>query len=133
MSTTHDASTKRTRRNRSSAKKAGTDHETSIVRYLAAVLGDDRIERRAKNGANDRGDVTGVRTPLGGRLVIETKNYGGQYKVGPWLKEAEIERGNDDAVMSVVVAKRRGTTNPAEQVVFMTLADLAVLLGGDVR
>lgn len=65
--------------------------------------------------------------------MIETKNYGGQYKVGPWLKEAEIERGNDDAVMSVVVAKRRGTTNPAEQVVFMTLADLAVLLGGDVR
>lgn len=133
MSATHDASAGRTRRNRSSAKKAGTAHETSITRYLATVLGDDRIERRAKSGANDRGDVTGVKTLLGKRVVIEAKNYGGEYKVGTWLKEAETERGNDDAAMSVVVAKRRGTTMPAEQVVFMTLADFAVLLGGEIQ
>lgn len=116
-------------RSRSSAKAAGTRHETSIVTYLAEHLDDDRIERRSKNGAKDRGDVTGVKH-LGQRVVIEAKDYSGQVKVGPWLNEAELERGNDDAGVCLVVAKRRGTTKPGEQVVLMTLADLVSLMTG---
>ena len=116
-------------RSRSSAKAAGTRHETSVVTYLAEHLDDDRIERRSKNGAKDRGDVTGVKH-LGQRVVIEAKDYGGQVKVGPWLNEAEVERGNDDAGVGLVVAKRRGTTKPGEQVVLMTLADLVSLMTG---
>lgn len=117
-------------RSRASAKAAGTCHETSIATYLADRLDDDRIERRTRNGAKDRGDIAGVRH-LGQRVVIEAKDYGGRYQVGPWLTEAEVERGNDDAGVGMVVAKRRGTTDPADQVVIMTLGDLAALLTGE--
>lgn len=117
-------------RNRRSAKSAGTWLETKVAEYLAEQLEDDRIERRTKNGSKDRGDIAAVRH-MGQRVVIECKEYGGRYQVGPWLAEAEIERGNDDAGVGLVVAKRRGTREPGEQVVFMTLADLASLLTGE--
>lgn len=60
-------------RNRTSAKAAGTRLERELADYLAATLADDRIERRARNGAKDRGDVAGVRVH-GQRLVIECKD-----------------------------------------------------------
>lgn len=115
-------------RNRASAKKAGASFERSIADYLALML-DDRIDRRVKTGTKDRGDIGGVRTINGGRVVIECKNYGGTFNVAEWLREAEVERGNDDAVVGAVVAKRRGVTHPGQQVVFMTVDDLVVLLG----
>ena len=116
-------------RSRKSAKNAGTAMETLVTRYLADQLNDDRIERRRLAGSKDRGDIAGIRTPLGERVVIEVKDYGGRIQAGPWLNEARVEAGNDDAPVAVVVAKRRGTTNPADQIVLMSLADLAVLLG----
>ncbi|WP_280509913.1 hypothetical protein [Nocardia farcinica] len=116
-------------RSRRSAKSAGTKHETAVAGYLAAHV-DDRIERRAKNGAKDRGDIGGVRATGGGRVVIECKDYGGQIKAGPWLAEAETERGHDDAIAGVVVAKRRGVTDPGAQIVLMTVRDLIALLTG---
>jgi hypothetical protein len=115
-------------RNRASAKKAGTEFETKIAASLAEHV-DDRIERRAKNGAKDRGDVSGWRH-AGLRIVAELKNHGGEFKVGTWLKEAEVERGNDDADVAVVIAKRRGTTEPLDQVVFLTVRDIITLLTG---
>lgn len=117
-------------RNRTSAKKAGALFERVVADYLADVLDDDRIERRVRNGNKDRGDISGVRTALGERLVLECKDYGGVYHVGEWLTEAETERGNDDAVAGVVVAKRRGKSDPADAVVFMTLEAFARLVGG---
>lgn len=116
-------------RSRASAKAAGTRHETSLVNYLSAVLDDDRIERRAKNGALDRGDIASVRAH-DQRLVIEAKDYGGRYDVGTWLREAETERVNDGALAGVVIAKRRGTTDPGDQVVIMTTRDLVALISG---
>ena len=116
-------------RNRATAKKAGTAFETLVVGYLRNVLHDERIERRAKNGAKDRGDISGL-VHMGGRIVVECKDYGGQIKAAEWTREAEIERGNDDAVAGIVVAKRRGTTAPGEQWVVMTLADLVSILTG---
>jgi hypothetical protein len=47
-------------RSRRSAKTAGTRFETAIAAALAAALGDDRIERRTRNGTKDRGDIGGV-------------------------------------------------------------------------
>ena len=117
-------------RNRASAKKAGALFERVVADYLAAELDDDRIERRVRNGNKDRGDISGVRSPVCGRVVIEAKDYGGVYHVGEWLREAEVERGNDDAAVGVVVAKRRGKSDPAEAVVFMTLEAFARLVGG---
>ena len=116
-------------RNRNSAKQAGTKFETLVTRYLRTTLDDDRIERRRQTGANDRGDISGLRH-MGQRIVIECKDYGGQLKPGPWVEEAEVERLNDSAGIGIVVAKRRGTTAPGDQFVLMTLADLVALLTG---
>ena len=116
-------------RNRATAKAAGTRHESSIVAYLAEHV-DDRIERRRQTGARDRGDISGWRY-AGRRIVAECKDYGGRYQVGPWLTEAETERVNDDAAVGLVIAKRRGTTDPGDQVVICTLRDLVALLTGE--
>jgi hypothetical protein len=116
-------------RSRASARTAGTRFESTIAGYLAKHV-DDRIERRTKNGAKDRGDISGVRH-MGQRVVIECKDHGGRIEVGPWLTEADIERLNDDATSAMVVAKRRGKADPAEQIVLMTLGDLVALLTGE--
>lgn len=79
-------------------------------------------------GAKDRGDIGGVRLPDGRRVVIECKDYGGQLKPGPWIKEAQAEAENDQAALGVVIAKRRGTTDPGQQFVLMTVEDLTKLL-----
>ncbi|KJL37076.1 hypothetical protein RR49_01188 [Microbacterium ginsengisoli] len=117
------------RRNRTSARKAGSSFERSIADWLASRLNDDRIDRRVKRGVKDRGDITGVRTIRGGRVVIEAKNTT-RIDLSGWLREAEAERGNDDAVVGLVVHKRRGIADPAEQYVTMRLEGLAVLLEG---
>lgn len=121
---------KRPRRTRRSAKNAGASFERSIADWFKARFNDDRIDRRVKRGANDRGDIAGLRTIRGGRVVAELKDYAGEYKVAAWLAEAEVEAGNDDAPIGVVIAKRRGTTDPAAQYCFMTVETLARLLEG---
>lgn len=115
-------------RSRASAKKAGSSFERSTADYLAANV-DDRIDRRVKNGAKDRGDIGGVRH-MGGRIVLECKNTA-KTSLGTWATEAEIERGNDDALAGVIVHKRHGKGDPADQWVTMTLADFAALLAGN--
>lgn len=115
-------------RNRASAKKAGTAFATSIANHLAANVS-DLIERRTLTGAVDRGDISGLRH-MGGRIAVECKDHGGRYLVGGWLDEAATERGNDDALVGLVVAKRRGITYPGDQVVFMCLDDFVALLTG---
>jgi hypothetical protein len=116
-------------RNRASAKSAGTAHETSIAAYLATHV-DDRIERRAKNGSKDRGDISGLRV-LGNRFVLELKDYRGELHAGTWIREAELEAGNDDAIAGIVIAKRRGTTRPGEQWVLMDVDSLIALITGE--
>jgi hypothetical protein len=103
--------------------------ETLAARYLAKWV-DERIERRTRMGALDRGDLSGVRTIHGGRVVVEAKDYGGRLDAGAWMAEADKERGNDDAIAAVVVAKRQGTTDPGRQWVLMTMRDLVALLTG---
>ena len=117
-------------RSRASAKQAGARFERAIADCLAEHV-DDRIDRRVKGGAVDKGDLGGVRTHTGHRVVIETKDYGGKYHVGPWLDEAEQERINDNAAVGVVIAKRRGITDPLQQVAFLTVADLIALIQGE--
>lgn len=117
-------------RNRRSAKQAGSLFESQVAWFLADALDDDRIERRARNGSKDRGDISGVRC-IAGRVVVECKDVR-KMALSGWVDEAEVERGNDDAAVGVVVHKRlgKGAKNMGEQYVTMTLADLAVLLGG---
>lgn len=119
-------------RNRRSAKQAGSLFESHVAGFLADALDDDRIERRVKNGNKDRGDISGVKSVTGERVVIECKDVR-RLALAEWVAEAEIGRGNDDAAVGVVVHKRlgKGVKAMGEQYVTMTLADLAVLLGGD--
>jgi ribosomal protein S26 len=117
-------------RSHRTARDAGTRFETSIAGCFAEQLDDDRIERRAKTGNKDRGDVGGIRAIRGGRVVIECKNVS-RTDLGGWVKEAEVERGNDDAIAGLVVHKRRGTADPLDQYVTCTMRDLVALLTGE--
>ena len=116
-------------RSRATAKEAGSSFERLVADYLAKHV-DDRIERRRLSGKGDRGDIGGLRH-MTQRVVIEAKDYGGQIKASEWVREAEVERGNDDAGVGIVVAKRRGTSNPADQFVLMTLGELVSLVNGN--
>lgn len=115
-------------RTRASAKAAGTRHETAVVAYLAANV-DDRIERRARNGSKDRGDVSGWRF-AGRHICAELKNTT-RIALGPWVTEAETERRNADAHVGLVIHKRHGKGDPGDQYVTLTLRDLVCLLTGE--
>ena len=114
-------------RTRASAKAAGSRFERSIADYLAAVL-DDRVDRRVKTGAKDRGDISGVRIH-GQRVVIEAKDCA-KVKLAGWVTEAHTEAGNDDALVGVVVHKRIGVSAPGKQYVTCTLDDLVAIITG---
>ena len=115
-------------RNRRSAKDAGTRFERAIADYLNQHI-DDRIDRRARTGTKDRGDIAGLRH-LGARIVIECKNTARTNLAG-WMTEAETQRGNDDANTSLIIHKRHGKGRPEDQWVTTTLADLVALLTGN--
>jgi hypothetical protein len=117
------------RRTRASAKKAGATFEREVADFLAAMLNDDRIDRRVKTGRNDRGDIGGVRTVRGARVTIEAKNVV-RIDLAGWMTEAEVEAGNDDSQYPVVVFKRHGKGDPADQWVLMTLDTFARLVEG---
>lgn len=117
-------------RSRASAKQAGARFERVIADCLAEHV-DDRVDRRVKTGAADKGDIGGLRTEWNQRVVVEVKDHAGQYQVGPWLGEAERERIADNAEVGVVIAKRRGVSDPLQQVVFMEVSDLIALLTGE--
>ena len=114
-------------RTRTSARAAGTRFERDVADYLAAHV-DDRIDRRVKTGNKDRGDIGGVRH-MGGRLVLECKDTA-RTDLGTWAREAEVERGNDDALVGAVIHKRHGKGQAGDQWVTMTLRDLVALLAG---
>ena len=114
-------------RNRASAKAAGSAFERQVADYLNTHV-DDRIDRRVKTGAKDKGDIAGLRH-MGQRIVIECKNTA-RANLGVWAGEAEIARGNDDAGVAMIAHKRHGKGQPADQWVTMTLGDLVALLIG---
>ena len=63
-------------------------------------------------------------------LVIECKNTA-RITLPQWAKEAETERGNDDALAGIVIHKRHGNANPADQWVTMTLRELLAIIDGE--
>lgn len=115
-------------RTRKSARDAGSRFERQIADALAQALDDDRIDRRTRNGARDRGDIGGVRIH-GRRVVLECKDSA-RLCLPEWTAEAHTEAGNDDALVGIVVHKRRGVGDPMSQWVSMTLADLVAMLTG---
>lgn len=115
-------------RNLRSAKAAGAKFERDISNILADKI-DDRIDRRVKTGAKDKGDIAGVRLH-GQRIVIECKNTS-KINLGTWIREAHEEAQNDEALCGIVAHKRHGKGNPLDQWVTMTVGDLIALMTGE--
>jgi hypothetical protein len=88
----------------SKAKQKGTLAETALAEYLKQTW--PAVERRALNGANDKGDIAGVPG-----FVVEVKNHR-TYRIAEWLKETEEERLNAGEPNSFLVVKpnRVGTS-----------------------
>jgi hypothetical protein len=110
-------------------KQRGTAFERLIADGLAASLNDDRIDRAPLRGNADRGDIAGVRSPFG-KVAIEVKNVS-RLDLAGWVDESQTEKGNADAIAGVVIHKRRGKGQAADQYVTMTVRDLIALLGGE--
>jgi hypothetical protein len=90
----------------------------SIADCLATHV-DDRIDRRVKTGAKDRGDIGGLRTWAAGRPRVQGRRPRCT-DLGGWVNEAEVERGNDDAIAGcssstsgAATATRSTSTSPA--------------------
>ncbi|HAP89272.1 MAG TPA: hypothetical protein DCR15_05680 [Arthrobacter bacterium] len=116
-------------RSRASAKSAGSTFERQIADILALHV-DDRIDRKVKTGALDKGDIANLRVG-GQKLTVEAKNYGGQIKAAEWAAEGAVERVNDGGLAWVVIAKRRGTTDPLRQWVLTEVGELIALINGN--
>lgn len=116
-------------RSNASAKQAGSRFERTTADYLKDHLS-EFIDRKVRTGAKDTGDIANVRTATGRRVAVECKDYGGRLALPEWVREAEVERLHDGAAVGVVVAKRRGTANPGEQWVILTVDGLIELLRG---
>lgn len=115
----------------SSESRKGAAFEQQWVEYASRRLGDDRIERRVKNGKNDRGDVAGLKI-RGKRAVVECKCCA-RMELSGWLKEAESEKSNDDAEFGIVAHKRRGCGEKGFGGNFVTMDTdtfLAIIAGG---
>lgn len=119
---------KKRRRSLATAKAAGAEFERVVADTLKHHLNDDGIDRQVKMGAKDLGDIRGVKLH-GQRIAIEVKNTSSS-NLPQALREAEVERGNLDALAGVVVSKRHGIgyTRPLEQLVSMTLGEFIALL-----
>ena len=109
----------------SANKRKGTAWESQVVAYLRD-RGWMHVERRALNGAKDRGDVAGIPG-----LVVECK-AASRHELAAWVDEAKTERDNDGAKYGVVWVKRRGKGTPRDAFVVMdgdTFADLLAEAG----
>lgn len=87
-------------------KDKGTRFETAVTEYLKEALCDETIERRALNGTCDRGDISGVKF-CGHRMVLECKNEN-RMRLAEYMREAETEAANDNALYYAVIHKKRG-------------------------
>lgn len=116
-------------RSRASAKAAGSTFERQMADVLAKHV-DDRIDRKVKTGSADKGDIANLRAH-NLKVTVECKDYGGQIKAAEWAAEATVERENDKGLAWVIVAKRKGTTDPLKQWVLMTMGELIALINGN--
>ena len=101
--------------------------ETLIVTELQKHLGPE-ICRRATSGAKDRGDIHGLYI-RGLRTVAEVKNTK-TTQLGSQWNEVELERGNDDADVGILIHKRHGKGQALDQWVTLTVRELITIMTG---
>jgi hypothetical protein len=107
----------------SAARAKGTAWESAVVDFLTRN-GFPHAERRALNGAVDKGDVAGIPG-----VVIEAKNCK-TINLAQFLDEANRERDNAGAAIGVAWIKRRGKASAANGYVVMDGPTFVALLRG---
>lgn len=105
----------------STSRDKGTRAETAVVRWLNAHHW-PHAERRALRGDRDAGDVTGIPG-----VVVEVK-AARRLDLAEWLDELDVEVANAHATTGLVVARRRGRTDPGHWYALTTLDRAATLL-----
>ena len=107
----------------SAARQKGTKFETSLLPLIRKYYPDAR--RSPLAGANDTGDFT---IPGVTHFILQAKNRK-RMVLSEWVDAAGIQakRHHPDAV-GVVVHKRLGTTDPAEQYVTLKFGDFLSLV-----
>lgn len=83
-------------------KDKGTSAESMVAAYLREN-GWPWAERRALNGAVDKGDITGCPA-----LVWEVKYTSGNLRMAEWMQETVQEQANAKADHGILVIKYRG-------------------------
>ena len=81
----------------------GTQWETRLVRYLVDK-GFPYVERRARSGRNDKGDLSGLPG-----IVIEAKNVKALNLAG-WIDELVVEKRNAGVEQGAVIFPRKSHT-----------------------
>jgi hypothetical protein len=103
------------------SRRKGASHEREIVRWLQA-RGRAALHRTLFAGPFDRGDIAGWPG-----VVVEAKNCV-RIDLAGWVDQLEATIARCGAETGVVVAKRKGTTDPAEFYAVMTLARWEALM-----
>ncbi len=101
--------------------RKGSDFELSLIPLLRKHM--THVVRLGKQGVKDKGDYY-LPDP---RYVLEAKNCV-RLDLAGWLKEAETEAANAGKPYGVIVHKRKGTRDPAQQYVTCTLGTFLELL-----
>lgn len=99
-------------------KAKGSAFERLVRDYLAEVIPCERIPPGA---TLDRGDLWTA------HAVIQCKNHR-LLSLGAWLAATAQQQQNAGKRFGVLVVKRKGTTNPAEQFAVLSLDQLRSLL-----
>jgi hypothetical protein len=105
------------------SKKRGTAFESAVVAWLRAN-GRPQVERRALNGARDRGDIAGLPNS-----VLECKATSRLDLAGA-VDEARVEAANAGVDLYAAVIKRRGRGDPGDAYVVTDLRTWNRMLGG---
>ncbi len=111
---------KRSKRNRATAKAAGTRFESLVASGLSAF----GAYRPAKAGAKDKGDIHFHYCPW---LILECKDTV-SVSLPQWWRETLAEVENAGAAVGAIVHKRTGSAKPREQWVTMDLETFSRLI-----
>lgn len=113
----------------SKQKKKGTRFETIVADWMSERTGCG-VARRAQSGKNDKGDLIGLRL-RGLTCCVECKDHARE-RLSEWRDQTEIERGNSDADIGLLVIHRpqRGEARCGENWVELCAEDFASLYFG---
>lgn len=98
----------------------GTAWESRVAEFLRQWW--PHVERRAKTGAHDKGDIAGIIA-----VAIECKAHA-RWTPTTWLKELDVEVVNAAADTGAVFAKVKGKAQAVDGVILMRPATYVALL-----